>query len=197
MDSLFSEIGLMFINLFFGLYLLVVLLRFLFQLVRADFYNPISQFVLKATNPLLMPIRRVVPGIGGIDTSSPILALAVQMVGALLTILIVGGGVGIDPLKLVLWSVLLILNLILQIYFFGLIITVIVSWIAPQSQNPALALIHQLLAPVTNPIRKMLPDMGGIDISPIFVFFTITVLKKILFSVMAASQLPQALAMFV
>lgn len=195
MDSLFSEIGLMFINLFFGLYLLIVLLRFLFQLARADFYNPISQFVLKATNPLLMPIRKVIPSIGSIDTSSLVLALAVQMLGALLAILLVGGGV--DPIKLVIWSALLILNLILQIYFFSLIITVIVSWIAPQSQNPAIALIHQLLAPVTNPIRKMLPDMGGIDISPIFVFFVIMVLKKVLYSFMAATYLPQALAMFV
>lgn len=195
MDSLFSEIGLMFINLFFGLYLLIVLLRFLFQLVRADFYNPISQFVLKATNPLLMPIRKVIPSIGSIDTSSLVLALVVQMLGALLAILLVGGGV--PPLKLVIWSVLLILNLILQIYFFSLIITVIVSWIAPQSQNPAIALIHQLLAPVTNPIRKMLPDMGGIDISPIFLFFAIMVLKKVLYSFMAATYLPQALAMFV
>lgn len=185
----------MFINLFFGLYLLVVLLRFLFQLVRADFYNPISQFVLKATNPLLMPIRKVIPSIGSIDTSSLVLALAVQITGALLAILLVGGG--IDPIKLVIWSALLILNLILQIYFFSLIITVIVSWIAPQSQNPAIALIQQLLAPVTNPIRKILPDMGGIDISPIFLFFAIMVLKKILFSFMAATYLPQALAMFV
>ncbi len=195
MDSLFSEIGLMFINLFFGLYLLIVLLRFLFQLARADFYNPISQFVLKATNPLLMPIRKVIPSIGSIDTSSLVLALAVQMVGALLAILLVGGGV--DPIKLLIWSGLLILNLILQIYFFCLIITVIVSWIAPQSQNPAIALIHQLLAPVTNPIRKILPDMGGIDISPIFLFFAIMVLKKVLYSFMGATYLPQALAMFV
>jgi len=195
MDSLFSEIGLMFINLFFGLYLLIVLLRFLFQLVRADFYNPISQFVLKATNPLLMPIRKVIPSIGSIDTSSLVLALAVQILGALLAILLVGGG--IEPIRLVIWSVLLILNLILQIYFFSLIITVIVSWIAPQSQNPAIALIHQLLTPVTNPIRKMLPDMGGIDISPIFVFFAIMVLKKVLYSLMGATYLPQALAMFV
>ncbi|UZE95941.1 YggT family protein [Alkalimarinus alittae] len=195
MDSLFSEIGLMFINLIFGLYLLLILLRFLFQLVRADFYNPISQFILKATNPLLMPIRRVVPGIRSVDTSSLILALAVQMLGALLAILIAGDA--IDPIKLVLWSVLLIANLILQIYFFSLIITVIVSWIAPQSQNPAIALIHQLLAPVTNPIRKMLPDMGGIDISPIFLFFAIMVLKKILLSFMAASYLPMTLAMFI
>ncbi|MFD2230862.1 YggT family protein [Alkalimarinus sediminis] len=195
MDSLFAEIGLMFINLVFGLYLLVVLLRFLFQLVRADFYNPISQFVLKATNPLLMPIRKVVPSIGSIDTSSLVLALAVQLLGALLTLLIVGAG--IDPLMLVVWSLCLIVNLILQIYFFGLIITVIVSWIAPQSQNPAIALIHQLLAPVTNPIRKMLPDMGGIDISPIFVFFIIMVLKKVVYSFMASSSMPLALAMFV
>ena len=195
MDSLFSEIGLMFINLVFGLYLLLVLLRFLFQLVRADFYNPISQFILKATNPMLMPIRRVVPGIGGIDTSSLILALVVQTIGAVLTILIAGGA--IDPVRLLMWSVLLILNLILQIYFFSLIIMVIVSWIAPQSQNPAIALIHQLLAPVTNPIRKMLPDMGGIDISPIFLFFAIMVLKKILLAFMAASYLPMALAMFI
>ena len=190
MESLLPEIGLMAINLVFGLYLLLILLRFLFQLVRADFYNPISQFILKATNPLLIPIRRLIPGVKGLDIPSLILAMMVQMLGVVLVLLILG--VGLDPLSIVIWSALLLVGLVLQIYFFSLIIMVISSWIAPQSNNPALALIHQLLEPVTKPIRNILPDMGGIDLSPILIFFVITVLKKVVLV-----YIPPVLTMFV
>lgn len=190
MESLLPEIGLMFINMFFGLYLLLILLRFLFQLARADFYNPISQFILKATNPLLIPIRRVVPSIKSFDIPSLILAMLVQMLGVVLVLLILGAG--INPISVVIWSALLLVGLVLQIYFFSLIIMVIASWVAPQSQNPALTLVHQLLEPITKPIRNILPDMGGIDLSPILIFFVITVLKKVVLV-----YIPPVLSMFV
>ncbi len=195
MNALASDIGLMLINAIVGLYLLIVLLRFLFQLVHADFYNPISQFIVKATTPLLRPLRKVIPGYKGIDFASLVLALLVQFVGAFLVLAILG--YGFNPINLLLWSVLLVTNLCLKIYFWGLIIQVIASWIAPNNYNPALLLINQLLEPVTTPIRKRLPDMGGIDISPIFVFLLITILERVLYSVMVAMQMPATLAMFV
>ncbi|MCP5162368.1 MAG: YggT family protein [Hahellaceae bacterium] len=195
MGSLASDISLMLINALFGLYLLIVLLRFLFQLVHADFYNPISQFIVKATTPLLKPLRKMIPGYKGLDIASLVLALLVQMVGAMLVLGI--SGYGFNPANIVIWSALLVGNLVLKIYFWGLIILVIASWIAPNNYNPALVLIHQLVEPVTTPIRKRLPDMGGLDISPIFVFLLITILEKVLFSVMVGVHMPAALAMFV
>jgi len=79
--------------------------------------------------------------------------------------------------QILLWAVIGVLSLILKIYFWGLLISVIASWIAPGSYNPALILIGQILEPVTRPVRKMLPDMGGLDISPIILFLLIQVVE--------------------
>lgn len=169
-----EQVGMLVVNTFVGLYLLVVILRFLLQLVRADFYNPISQFIVKATNPLLVPLRKVIPGFGGIDLASLVLALLVQTLGIALILMINN----IMPVpQILLWAVVGVLNLILKIYFWGLLISVIASWIAPGSYNPALILIGQILEPVTRPVRKILPDMGGIDISPIILFLLIQVVE--------------------
>jgi len=169
-----EQVGMLVVNTFVGLYLLVVILRFLLQLVRADFYNPISQFIVKATNPLLVPMRKVIPGFGGIDVASLVLALLVQTLGIALILMINN----IMPVpQILLWAVIGVLSLILKIYFWGLLISVIASWIAPGSYNPALILIGQILEPVTRPVRKMLPDMGGLDISPIILFLLIQVVE--------------------
>jgi len=177
MDSAFANVGLLLINTLFGLYMLVVMLRLLLQLVRADFYNPLSQFVVKATNPLLIPLRRIIPAIGGLDTSSLLLAYLVQATAIALIMLL--AGMPFNPIAIVMWSGVGVLALIVNIYFWGLIITIVASWIAPMSQNPALLLIRQILEPVTKPIRNMLPDLGGIDISPIFLFLAIQIVDML------------------
>jgi YggT family protein len=190
-----SDIAMLLINTVVSIYLLLVLLRFMLQLAKADFYNPISQFIVKATNPILVPMRRAIPGFGGIDVSSLLLAIIVQLIGVVLVMLL--KEVGIDPLKVVIWSILLVVGLVLNVYFWGLIIIVISSWIAPNSYNPALVLVSQILDPVVKPVRKMMPDMGGLDLSPIVIFITIQILKIALNHAMAAAQLPNELATFV
>lgn len=190
-----NDIGLLLINTVIGIYLLLVLLRFMLQLAKADFYNPISQFIVKATNPILVPMRRVIPGWGGLDLSSLLLALIVQVIGVALVMLL--AGYSLNPLYMALWSVLLVANLALKIYFWGLIIVVVSSWIAPHSYNPALVLIAQIIEPVVKPIRKIMPDLGGLDLSPIVVFMTINILQIVLRHGMVAVQLPNALATFV
>jgi YggT family protein len=190
-----SDIAMLLINTVVSIYLLLVLLRFMLQLAKADFYNPISQFIVKATNPILIPMRRAIPGFGGIDVSSLLLAIIVQLIGVVLVMLLTGSG--IDPLKVVIWSVLLVVGLVLNIYFWGLIIIVISSWIAPNSYNPALVLVSQILDPVVKPVRKMMPDMGGLDLSPIVIFITIQILKIALNHAMVAAHLPPVLATFV
>jgi YggT family protein len=192
MSSL-TQVGLLVINTLVGLYLLLVVLRFLLQLVRADFYNPVSQFIVKATNAPLIPLRKVIPGLGGIDIASLVLALLVQAVAIILILLLNGIQ---PPLQVVMWSAIGIMSLLLKVYFWGLLITVIASWVAPNSYNPVLILINQILEPAMKPIRKIMPDMGGIDLSPIIMFLLIQVIEILLVKGLAqASGMPAGLVM--
>jgi len=167
------------INTLGQLYLLLVLLRFVLQLVRADFYNPLSQFIVKATQPLLMPIRRIVPGFGGIDFAALVLALLVHMALSAAILLIAGASsaelLSLLPL-LAVWCLISLASLFVKIFFFALIISVILSWVAQGSRHPAVALVHQVCEPALAPIRRILPSMGGIDISPIFAFLALNLL---------------------
>lgn len=175
-----EQVGLLLINSIGSLVLLIIVLRFLLQLVRADFYNPLSQMIVKFTNPLLIPLRRVIPGFGGLDVASLVLALAAQYL--LLTLILLVGGYNPAPylVPMMGWALIGLLKLILNIYFWGMIIMVIASWVAPNSYNPALILINQLLEPVTAPVRRMMPDMGGLDLSPLIVLLGIQVLEILL-----------------
>lgn len=179
------EVGILLVKSLVGLYLLLVILRFLLQLVRADFYNPISQFIVKATNPLLVPLRKFIPGYGGIDIASILLAFLIQAAAILAIVLLVNYQPDFGLIAA--WSLIGLIGLVLKVYFWGLLVTVIASWIAPSSYNPALILINQILEPAMKPIRKLLPDMGGIDISPIIMFITIQVLEILLVASLAQS----------
>ncbi|MDL2200440.1 YggT family protein [Halopseudomonas aestusnigri] len=178
-----------------NLYLLVVLLRFLLQLVRADFYNPISQFIVRATKPLLMPLRRIIPGYGGLDFASLVLALAIQLVLMVLIIKLMGYALP-NTILLVAWSAIGILALFAKIFFFALIISVILSWVAQGSYNPAVTLINQLCEPLLAPIRKILPALGGLDLSPIFAFIAIRLFDMLVIAnLAAAASMPRGLTL--
>ncbi len=178
-----------------SLYLLIVLLRFILQLVRADFYNPISQFILSTTQPLLKPLRRVIPGYAGVDFASLVLALLVQ--GLLMAIIIKLMGYALPPvLQLLAWSLVGITALFLKVFFFALIISVILSWVAPHSQNPAALLVYQLCDPVLTPIRRFLPALGGLDLSPIFAFIALNLLDMLVITNLAiATGMPRGLSL--
>jgi YggT family protein len=164
------------IQTFISLYLLAMLLRFLLQLAKADFYNPISQFLVKITNPLVVPLRRLIPGYGGLDLSSLLLSIVLQLL-ALVALLLLNGLALPNPGLLLLWSVLGVIGLLVNIYFFALLAMIILSWVAPGSSHPALLLLHQITEPVMAPFRKALPPMGGMDFSPILVFILINVIQ--------------------
>ncbi|NER61580.1 YggT family protein [Pseudomonas sp. MAFF212428] len=160
-----------------GLYLGIVLVRFILQLVKANFYNPLSQFAVRATQPLLKPIRRVVPSIAGLDTSSLLLAIVLQAL--LIAFVMTLNGLAVDNLLgLLAWSVIGITSLFLKIFWLAMIIMVIVSWIAPGSHNPAAELAYQISEPVLAPFRKLVPNLGGMDISPIFAFIAIQLIQS-------------------
>ncbi|MDG1944329.1 MAG: YggT family protein [Halioglobus sp.] len=174
-----SDVFTYLIYVFFGLYILAMLLRFLLQAVRADFYNPISQSLVKVTNPLVIPLRKILPGYGGLDLASLLLALILQILMVTLLVLI-QSGVMLAPLSLLLAGVLGLASYLLKIYFFALLAMIVLSWIAPGGNHPALYLLHQITEPVMAPFRKVLPSMGGLDFSPILVFIIINVLQIVL-----------------
>jgi YggT family protein len=162
------------INVFFNLLLLLVLLRFLLQLVRADYHNPISQTIARLTNPVLVPLRRIIPGFGGFDVASLVLLLLAEMVATIALGLI--HGVGMVPIIYVLlWAPLGIVSMFLNFYFFAILAMIILSWVAPGNPSPVIYLLHQLTEPVMAPFRRLLPSLGGLDLSPIFVFIAIQI----------------------
>ena len=159
-----------------SLYLLIVLLRFILQLVRANFYNPLCQFIVKATQPLLKPLRRVIPSMFGLDMSSLVLALIVQMV--LIAVILLLKGFEVDLLLLVPWALIAVFSLFLSVLFYAMIISVILSWVAPGSHNPGAELVQQITEPVLAPFRRIIPNLGGLDISPIFAFIALQLLQS-------------------
>jgi YggT family protein len=149
-----------------SLYITIVLLRFILQVCKADFYNPISQFIVKATNPLLIPIRRIIPSVRGLDTASIVLALLLQILLVLVVNQIPLGHMAALLGQVLAAALLELLNAVVQLYTWALIIVVIISWVAPGSYHPGAQLLHQITEPVLAPIRKILPAVGGLDLSP-------------------------------
>lgn len=170
--SPFANAAMLLVNTIGSFVLLIILLRFLLQLVRADFYNPISQFIVKATNPILVPLRRIIPSVGSLDIASLLLLYAAEVL-LIAAIFWVSGSSFIPWTSLFIWAPIAIFSLILNLYFWGLILVVIASWIAPNSYNPALILVNQLIEPMMRPVRRILPNMGGLDFSPLAAFLII------------------------
>jgi len=178
-----------------SMYLLIVLLRFILQLVRANFYNPLCQFIVRATQPLLKPLRKIIPGFGGLDIASLVLAILLQFILIALTILLTYG-IFANPVQMLIWSLIGITALFLKVFFFALIISVILSWVAQGSHNPGVELINQICEPVLSPIRRILPSMGGLDLSPIFAFLALKLLDMLVIqNLMIMSGMPDVLRM--
>jgi YggT family protein len=170
-----SQIGILVIQTLGGLYALIVMLRFMLQVSRADFYNPLSQFIVKATNPLLLPMRRVIPGVFGIDFAGLLLAFGVEFVTIFLSTLLVVGMV--NPLMLLAWTVLGMASMMIYVFFVCMIAMIILSFVAPYTRHPAALLATQLVRPVCAPFQRLIPAVGGFDISPIFVFLLLNVAR--------------------
>lgn len=173
-----------------NLYIMLVLLRFMFQAFRADFYNPVSQFVVKVTSPPLKPLRRVIPSIAGHDTSSLVLSILLVTFKFLLlkalgvSVVDIGGATvlveSVSYLGLLIMSVAELVALALNIFLFAIIILVILSWVSPGAPNPIISLIYSLANPIMRPIQRFMPNIGGLDLSPLFATLGIMVLKLLL-----------------
>jgi len=176
--SAIGSIGNLLINTLGYLFLLAVMLRFLLQLSRADFYNPITQMIVRVTDPGVQIFRRFIPGFRGIDFSSLALAFLVESILIVSLISLAGIPVSEAGVGLVItWAFAGLLSIVLNIYFWGLLVSIVASFIAPQSSHPALVLIRQLTEPVMAPFRRLLPSLGGLDLSPIFVFLSIQFIR--------------------
>lgn len=174
-----SEIASFLVRTVGGLFFWAVLLRFLLQLARADFYNPISQSLVRITNPVLKPIRRLIPGLFGLDMAALVLAVVVKFITLLALVALAGIG-SPNLVLLLLWSLLSCVVTILNIYYLAMLITIILSWVAAGSYHPAVLLVHQIAEPMLAPFRRLLPSMGGIDFSPMLAFIVIYVVQILL-----------------
>jgi len=178
------------INTLFDIYVLLVLLRFLLQLLRADFYNPVSQFIVKLTSPPLRVLRRFIPSISGQDSASILLCLLLiyakflLMRGLDIPAVHIGGVMA--PLTSVSYAGLLVfciadlLALVMTVFLVAVIIQVILSWVSPGHYNPVIGLVNKLSAPVLKPIRKLVPSIGGLDLSPLFAALALMVAKMLI-----------------
>lgn len=188
MDTMI-EIILFLIRVFGSLYLSVILLRFLLQTARADFYNPISQLLVKLTNPILIPLRRLIPGLFGIDVASLVFAILFHWLVMQIMVLIAGAGL-IPPHYMLGWSVIGITLNVINIYFFAGIVIFITSFIAPHSTHPALMLVRQLLEPLLAPVRRIIPPAGGLDFSLFFVGISLVIMRMIVRGIGATINTP-------
>jgi YggT family protein len=171
------------LNTLGGIFLLALLLRFLLQVAKADFYNPISQAVVKLTDPLVKIFRGFIPGYRGIDFSVLVLAILVEATAICSLFLIYAGQIP-DINDIVTWAFVGVIYFIINIYYYAIIGSIIMSFVmmfsGSTSPHPILRLIWQLTEPVMGPIRKIVPPMGGLDFSPIFIFIGIQLIKNLL-----------------
>ncbi|MCG8428665.1 MAG: YggT family protein [Chromatiales bacterium] len=177
-NNYFSDPVVFLIQVIFGTYALVVLLRFLLQLFHADFHNPVSQFVVKVTSPVLKPLRRIVPGIGGMDIASLVLAWLVKSLE--LGLILVVTGTGAHFISAFFWSLPELLGLAINVFLIAILIQVILSWVGTGGYNPAASLLYSLTEPLLRPARRIVPVIGGLDISPMLVMIGLVLLKMLL-----------------
>lgn len=157
------------ISTVFDLYIMVVILRIWLQASRADFYNPFSQFIVKATQPIVAPLRRVIPSIGSLDLATVIFAYVLCVIKFVALVLIASNGAFSFSLDFLFLGLLSLLKAVGGLIFWVLLIRAILSWVS-QGRSPIEYVFHQLTEPMLAPIRRILPAMGGFDLSVLVLF---------------------------
>jgi YggT family protein len=155
------------------------MLRLILQMVRADFYNPVSRFIVKITNPPLKPLRRIIPGFAGIDMSSVIVMLILQMLEFFI-ITLLRNFPSPDILGLILYTSVELVTLGFYVFLFSIFILALLSWISPGQHNPINNLLQQITEPVLRPARRLLPPMSGMDLSPMLAMVGLWLVKLLL-----------------
>ena len=148
------------------LYLLLLLLRFWLPWFGADFRNPISQGVMRLTSPLIVPLRRFVPSFGRLDSATVLITVAIEYL--LILLLLMLRGISEDPISILIAAIFELAILSLNMMFFVILIRIILSWVSPGNYNPITAMLGTIAEPILRPFRRVIPPIGGLDISPIF-----------------------------
>ncbi|WP_168016330.1 YggT family protein [Halomonas salinarum] len=179
MGSQLGSAGLLLVNTLINIYLLMLMMRFLLQASRADYYNPISQSVVKVTQPVVKPFQGFLRPVGRFDLATLAAAFLIKVVSIILIMQV--AGYGMPPIAgIAIAGVAALASGILKIYFFALIVMIILSWVAPQASHPGALLVMQLVEPIMAPVRKVIPPLGMIDLSPIVVFIAISLLDSLI-----------------
>jgi YggT family protein len=171
------------IHVLFTSYIYAVIIRILLRLTRSDFYNPFSQFILAITNPVLTPLRKLIPSIGGIDASAIVLIFALKLIELAASSFLIGKQLLLS--SLLVKAIFLVLNQVINIFIFAIIILVVVSWIAPHmhgQSNPITPILRSLTEPLLRPARKLIPHVGIFDLSTFVVLLGLYCIKIFLHS---------------
>ena len=160
-----SASGVFVIKTVFDLFIGAVVLRLLLQWARADFRNPVSQFLVKITNPVIIPLRRIVPGVGGIDTASVMVVLILQVTKVWLIHMIAAQSPSIAGLLML--ALADFVEFMISIYTITIILQVILSWVGPRTPNPINGPLHALNEPLLTPLRRIIPTISGFDLTPV------------------------------
>ncbi|SJM92313.1 conserved membrane hypothetical protein [Crenothrix polyspora] len=166
------------IDTLLSLYILAVLLRFLLQWCGAEFYNPISQFLVKATHPPLKLLRRFVPPIGKIDTSSLVLILGLQMLSDFSILILKGVMLNIGALTLL--SITQLVSLLINVFIFAVFARALLSWLDPGKFRATASILCSLTDPLLDTCRKFIPDLGGVDLSPMAALLLLQLSKMVI-----------------
>jgi len=175
--SYLSDAALFLMDTILGIYILLVLLRFLLQLVRADFYNPISQFIVRATNPPLVRLRRFIPGLWGVDLAVLLLLITMEALRISLTAVLLGHSPRLTGI--ILLSLGELAKLAVYTVIFSIFIRALLSWFSSGLQHPITRLLGSFTDPMLRPVRRILPATGGIDLSPLMVFIVMMLILKL------------------
>ncbi len=178
MGGYFGNAGEFLVNIVFGFFIAVLMLRVLLQLVRANFFNPVCQFLVKVTNPVLIPLRRIIPNWGRVELSAIVLAWVLKSLETIIVLAI--RGTSAPSLNIVAMAAVQLLDLVITIFFVVIFVRVILSWVAPQGDNPVLPLLYQLSAPILNPARRVIPLIGGLDLSPILAIVVLQLARMLI-----------------
>ena len=162
-----------------AIFVIACVARLLAQFAKADFYNPLAQTVVKITNPLLLPLRRIIPGFGGLDNASILLIFLGQFaVGTI--IMFVTGSTSLSIADVAIWSLIAVLAIVMDVFFWGAIIVAISSWFTQGNYNPMLGFIAQIIEPYIRPFRRLNLQVGILDLSFLIAIMLLVILKDIL-----------------
>jgi len=158
---------------------LAFVLRLLFQWVRANFRDPMADAIVRMTNWLILPLRRVLPPIGKIDTATVVAVLAVASLRTFAVLALAGAGVG-DLILFLRITLVDLAEMVLKIYLFALLLYALTSFVSPGGYAPGIRLLAQLCEPILKPVRKIIPPIGQIDFSVLWVSIAISALLVLL-----------------